>query len=60
VVGALLLTRFLETLLFGVGTRDPLTFVAIALLLAAVAGVACLVPARRAARVQPMVALRAE
>jgi putative ABC transport system permease protein len=60
VVGALLLTRFLEKLLFDVSTYDPLTFVAITLLLAAVASVACLLPARRAARVDPMTALRTD
>jgi putative ABC transport system permease protein len=58
--GALALTRFLETLLFGIGARDPLTLVAIAALLAAVATVACLLPARRASRVDPMAALRVE
>jgi putative ABC transport system permease protein len=58
--GALLLTRFLSTMLFGVSAHDPLTFGAIALLLAIAAALACLLPARRAAGVNPMTALRSE
>jgi putative ABC transport system permease protein len=60
VAGALLLTRFLSTLLFGVSAHDPLTFVAIALLLSLTAALACLLPARRASTIDPMTALRSE
>jgi putative ABC transport system permease protein len=60
VVGALVLTRFLDRLLFEVGAHDPLTFAATVAVLALVAAVACALPARRAARVDPMVALRQE
>jgi putative ABC transport system permease protein len=54
---ALVLSRVLESMLFGVGSRDPLVFVAVPLILALVAAVATLVPARRAARLDPVNAL---
>ena len=57
---ALGLTRFMQSLLFEVDPADPLTFAAIALFLAAVAMLAGYVPARRAARIDPVVSLRAE
>jgi ABC-type antimicrobial peptide transport system permease subunit len=57
---ALGLTRLMEGLLFGVGARDPLTFALVPVALLTVATIASYLPARRAARVDPMVALRAE
>ena len=60
VAGAFAATRLLSSLLFGVGVWDPLTFGSIVLLIAVVAFLAAWLPARRAARVNPIVALRAE
>jgi putative ABC transport system permease protein len=56
--GALLLTRVLASMLFGVSATDALTFAAVATLLAVFSAAACLLPARRATRVNPMTALR--
>jgi ABC-type lipoprotein release transport system permease subunit len=58
--GAFAVTRYLRSLLLEVSPLDPATFIAVPLLLMVVTLLACLLPARRAARVDPMVALRAE
>jgi len=60
VAGALVLTRFLASMLYGIRPSDPLTYLGVSLLLAAVAIVASYIPARRATKVDPMEALRYE
>lgn len=59
-VGALALARVMETLVFGIPARDPVTFAVVPVLLALIAAAATMLPARRAARVEPMQALREE
>jgi putative ABC transport system permease protein len=58
--GAFALSRFVQSMLFGIGAHDPFTFIATATLLGAVGVIACLVPALRATRVDPVIALRTE
>jgi len=60
VTGSAAASRAIATLLFGVSRLDPFTYVAVALLLLGVSAIACLAPARRAASVDPVEALRAE
>jgi ABC-type antimicrobial peptide transport system permease subunit len=60
VVGALTVARVLRTLLFGVSPTDPVAFSVAALLLVLVAGIASFLPARRAARADPLVTMRGD
>ena len=60
VAGALVLTRLLSSLLFDISATDPLTFAVVSLILAAVGLAACYIPARRATKVDPLVAVRCE
>jgi ABC-type antimicrobial peptide transport system permease subunit len=60
VVGALMLGRTLQSLLWGVGAADPFTLAAVVGMLAAIAAVAVVVPARRALKINPVLAIRAE
>jgi len=60
ILAALGLARFLESLLYGVTPQDTFTYIAVASVLTLVATLACLIPAARAARLDPMAALRSE
>jgi ABC-type antimicrobial peptide transport system permease subunit len=59
-IGAFVAARALASIVYGVPVRDPATFVSVAIVLSIVALAACFIPARRAAKVDPMVALRYE
>jgi putative ABC transport system permease protein len=58
--GAAIMTRFFRSMLFDVGPADPITFLSVSALLAGIALLACYIPAQRATRVNPLVALREE
>ena len=60
VAGALLISRLIRSLLFGIGATDLITFLAVSLLLILAAYVSCYLPARRALRIDPVIALREE
>ena len=60
IVGALVLTRFLSSLLFGIEPTDPITFAGIGFLMMLVAVISSYIPARRAARIDPVISLRTE
>jgi ABC-type antimicrobial peptide transport system permease subunit len=59
-IGAAAASAALITLLFGISRLDPVTYIGVIVLLTAVSGIACWVPARRAAKIDPAVTLRAE
>jgi putative ABC transport system permease protein len=60
IVGGLVVTQFMKGILFGVNATDPLTFLAVACFLGAIAALASFIPARRATRIDPIIALRYE